>query len=58
VRNRTLSDATLKAQPNSEVRNADTFGVLKLTLHASSYDWDFVPEASKAFSDSGSAACH
>ena len=28
---------------NSEVRNADTFGVLKLTLHANGYDWTFVP---------------
>jgi hypothetical protein len=43
---------------NSEVRNSDTNGVLKLTLHASSYDWEFVPEASKTFSDSGSASCH
>lgn len=27
-----------KPQPNSEIRNGDTFGVLKLTLHANSYD--------------------
>src|SRR5215203_3700968 len=39
---------------NSEVRNSDTYGVLKLTLHATSYDWEFVPEAGKTFSDSGS----
>jgi acid phosphatase type 7 len=43
---------------NSEVRNADTFGVLRLTLHPGSYDWRFVPEAGKTFTDSGSAACH
>src|SRR5919199_4154075 len=43
---------------NSEVTNTDTFGVLKLTLHASSYDWQFVPEAGKTFNDSGSGACH
>jgi hypothetical protein len=43
---------------NSEVRNDKTFGVLKLTLHANSYDWTFVPEAGKSFSDSGSTACH
>ena len=46
------------AKPNSEVRNADTFGVLKLTLHAKSYDWQFVPEAGKTFTDSGSGTCH
>jgi len=45
-------------KPNSEARNDDTFGVLKLTLHAKSYDWEFVPEAGKTFKDSGSGACH
>jgi acid phosphatase type 7 len=43
---------------NSEVRNSDTYGVLKLTLHTSSYEWQFVPEAGKTFSDSGSGSCH
>jgi hypothetical protein len=43
---------------NSEVRQADTFGVLKLTLHATSYDWEFVPETGKTFTDSGSGTCH
>ncbi|HEX6287731.1 MAG TPA: metallophosphoesterase [Herpetosiphonaceae bacterium] len=42
---------------NSEVRNADTFGVLKLTLHTTSYDWQFVPVADSAFTDSGSGSC-
>jgi len=45
-------------KPNSEARNDDTFGVLKLTLHAKSYDWEFVPEAGKTFKDSGSGTCH
>jgi hypothetical protein len=45
-------------QPNSEVRNSGTFGVLKLTLHASSYDWEFKPVAGKTFTDSGSGQCH
>jgi hypothetical protein len=43
---------------NSQVRNTSTYGVLKLTLHASSYDWKFQPEAGKTFSDSGTASCH
>ena len=43
--------ANIKA--NSQVRNATTFGVLKLTLHATSYDFRFVPQAGKTFSDSG-----
>jgi len=48
--------ATVK--PNSEARNASTFGVLRLTLHPSSYDWRFQPEAGRRFSDSGRQRCH
>ncbi|MEW6472644.1 MAG: metallophosphoesterase [Actinomycetota bacterium] len=44
--------------PNSEVRNGATFGVLALTLHADGYDWRFIPEEGKTFTDSGTAACH
>jgi hypothetical protein len=44
--------------PNSQVFNNDTFGVMKLTLHPASYDWQFVPEAGGTFTDSGTAACH
>lgn len=42
---------------NSEARNNDTYGVLKLTLHPSSYTWEFIPEAGKTFKDSGDASC-
>jgi acid phosphatase type 7 len=45
-------------RPNSEVQNDDTYGVLKLTLHATSYDWEFVPVAGQTFTDSGSESCH
>ncbi|WP_229702798.1 CBM96 family carbohydrate-binding protein [Streptomyces albiflavescens] len=44
--------------PNSEARNSDTYGVLKFTLHANSYDWQFVPEAGKTYADSGTTSCH
>jgi calcineurin-like phosphoesterase family protein len=44
--------------PQSEVAQGDTFGVLVLTLHPTSYDWRFAPEAGKTFADSGSTACH
>jgi hypothetical protein len=43
---------------NSEVRNSTTYGVLRLTLRPTGYDWRFVPEAGKTFTDSGSGACH
>jgi len=43
--------------PNSEVRNARTHGVLKLTLHRDSYDWQFIP-VDGTFTDAGSGTCH
>ena len=46
------------AAANSEVWNASTFGVLKLTLHATSYEWEFVPDAGGSFTDVGTEACH
>jgi hypothetical protein len=46
-----------KFAANSQVRAAVTHGVLKFTLHATSYDWQFIP-SSGDFSDAGSAACH
>jgi hypothetical protein len=45
-------------EANSEVRNANTFGILKLTLHPNSYEWKFVPVAGKTFTDSGTSDCH
>lgn len=48
----------IKTKPNSQVRNAKTHGVLKLTLHPDGYDWRFVPVAGKRFTDSGSAKYH
>jgi len=45
-------------KPNSEVRDATAFGVLKLTLKAKGYDWQFIPEEGKTFTDSGSGTCH
>jgi len=45
------------APPNSEVRDNNTWGVLKLTLQPTSYAWEFIPIAGQTFTDSGSAAC-
>jgi hypothetical protein len=50
---------TFKSNPaNSEVRNASSYGVLKLTLHPSSYDWQFVTAPSGTVADSGIGSCH
>lgn len=43
---------------NSEARSIEGFGVLKLTLRPGRYDWQFISEAGKMFTDSGSGVCH
>jgi hypothetical protein len=43
---------------NSRAWNTDTFGLLKITLSANGYSWQFLPEAGKTFSDTGSGNCH
>jgi acid phosphatase type 7 len=43
---------------NSEVRNGNTNGVIKFTLNANGYAWQFVPVAGQSFTDSGTGTCH
>jgi CO/xanthine dehydrogenase Mo-binding subunit len=43
---------------NCQAFNLGTYGLLKLTLHPDSYDWEFIPEPGKTFSDAGSGKCH
>ncbi|HEX4717467.1 MAG TPA: metallophosphoesterase [Thermoleophilaceae bacterium] len=45
-------------QPNSEIINDQTYGILELTLHPNSYDWKFRPIAGQTFTDAGTTACH
>jgi hypothetical protein len=42
---------------NSEIRKAETYGVLQLTLRPEGYDWRFVPAAGGTFTDSGTDTC-
>ena len=44
--------------PTSQVRNDTTFGIMKFTLHATSYDWVFLPIAGSTFTDSGTRSVH
>ena len=49
----------LDSRPSTaEVGNDDTFGILKLNLHPTSYDWTFIPVAGETFTDSGKGTCH
>ena len=47
-----------KTEPNSQVQDTTSFGVLQMALHAEGYDWRFVPAAGGTFTDQGSASCH
>lgn len=46
----------------SQVLNAKTFGILKMALHPTSFDWQFVPETATGFKDQSvvgqPTACH
>jgi hypothetical protein len=46
------------AQPNSQARDATSYGILRMTLRPGGYDWLFVPEAGKTFTDVGTGTCH
>ncbi len=42
----------------TEVRNASTYGVLKLTLRATHYAWKFISAAGGTFTDNSTTKCH
>jgi plastocyanin len=52
------STSSATPAPNSQVRRTGVFGVLKLTLHADTYDWEFVPIPGQTFTDSGTGSVH
>jgi uncharacterized protein YjdB/PKD repeat protein len=43
---------------NSQIRSNVNYGVIKLTLWPTSYDWQFIPVAGGTFTDAGNASCH
>ena len=55
---RSFFNISATPQANSEVRIANTFGVLEMTLHPNAYSWRFVPVPGSTSTDSGSATCH
>lgn len=52
-----LGGSWVATQPNSEVHEVNALGAIKLTLHATSYDWEFVPTGGTTFTDSGTESC-
>src|SRR5215204_4766674 len=55
---KSLNTFTNNGVANSQVRYANAYGVLKLTLHPSSYDWQFMTAPGGTVADSGSGSCH
>ena len=45
-------------KPYSRARNSHAFGVLRLALRATSYEWRFIPEQGASYSDGGTRSCH
>jgi hypothetical protein len=43
---------------NSQAHQNNTYGVLQLTLRSGAYDWKFLPESGKTYTDSGTTSCH
>jgi hypothetical protein len=46
-----------EAEPNSEVRDETTFGVLRLSLQPTSYSWEFLGAGPGTFTETGSEEC-
>jgi len=44
-------------KPNSQIRENQTWGVLRLMLRAGTYSWEFVPIDGQSFRDFGTTAC-
>ncbi len=53
-----LDSSTKPMALNEEVRSAAAYGYIKLTLKTNSYDWEFIAQPGKSFTDSGSGTCH
>jgi hypothetical protein len=55
---KSLHGLSRNPDPQVEARQSNTYGILELTLHPTSYSWRFVPEAGRSFTDTGTQSCH
>lgn len=47
-----------RVRPNSEIENGRTYGVLRLDLGETGYEWKFLPVHGARFTDAGRGSCH
>jgi hypothetical protein len=52
------SHYSIRSDSRREAGDGATYGVLKLTQRENGYDWQFVPELGKTFTDAGTSTCH
>jgi hypothetical protein len=52
------SHYAIRADSRRDAGDSSAYGVLKVTLRADGYDWQFLSEAGRTFTDFGSTACH
>jgi calcineurin-like phosphoesterase family protein len=52
-----LREYTRPPLATTQVRNGDTWGVLRLNLRRDGYDWKFLAVAGRSFTDAGRARC-
>ena len=45
-------------QPISEIRDNQTYGVMRFMLYPGRYEWTFEPAEGATFTDAGSGVCH
>jgi hypothetical protein len=50
--------APVAIRPGSEARQGESFGVTRVILHPTSFDWQFVPDTPGGYTDAGSGTCH
>ncbi len=49
---------TYDEKENTAIFNATSYGILKLVLHDSSFDWEFIAEPGSQFTDKGTGLCN
>jgi hypothetical protein len=52
------SHYAIRPDSRREAADGSTYGVLKLTLRSDGYSWEFLAEAGRTFTDSGTGTCH
>jgi hypothetical protein len=53
-----VQNQTAPSVPSNVEKQGNAWGVIKFTLNANSYKWEFIPTVTGGFTDSGETNCH